>query len=238
MILRTNPIPLLILLLVLSGTGIVFAGTSQNHFNIYVSGIKVGELDYAIDKKGYGYSVRAIIKSKGIVNVFANYHFDGAVVGRFYQDQYSPQKYLEKSDTGRRRTNKKMIYEKGIPVLTQSEERKPYWLEPQSQRNTVDPITAIYALLSDQPQKNSCKQNIQVYDGARRFSVEVASTTKDELGMVCEGIFTRIGGYSEKELAQGTEFPFKLEYAAVGNVFRIKRFTMTTLRGRASFVRR
>ena len=214
-----------------------FAGTSKNQFNIYVSGLKVGELDYTVKQTDAKYSIRAVMKSTGFVSIFAKYLFDGRAEGNLENGQFFPQSYSENSDTGKRKSEKQMIYMQGVPQLTQSEKRKKFWLDPSSQKNTVDPMTAIYALLSDQQSESPCKQNLVVYDGARRFSIKLLTSKIIQEKMSCEGIFTRIGGYSKKEWSQGSQFPFELKYVKAGQIFRLERFIMTTLRGRASFVR-
>ena len=238
MILRAVLFPIFLFLSVFTEANLTFASTSKNQFSIHVSGLKVGELDYTITEVDSKYSIRAVMKSTGIVSIFAKYLFDGRAVGTLRKGRYFPQKYSENSDTGKRQSNKEMIYKNGVPQLTQSESRKSFWLEPNSQKDTVDPLTAIYALLSDQPSKNPCKQNLIVYDGARRFSIKLLTSAAAKEKMSCKGIFTRMGGYSKREWAQGTEFPFELKYIAIGETFRLERFIMTTLRGRASFVRR
>jgi len=213
------------------------AEVSQHKYNVYVSGLKVGELDYAVNTKGSAYSIRALMRSTGIVGAFKKYRYEGLSMGRTNNGRFFPQKYAENSDTGNRKSNKEMVYKNGIPRLTQSEDRKDHWLDPKTQKNTADPLSAIYGLLSDQPLEKPCTQNITVYDGARRYSIKLVSSQIDGTEMSCQGIFTRLGGYSEKELSQGIEFPFELQFSKQDNVFRIDRFVMSTLLGRASFVR-
>ena len=213
------------------------AEVSQHKYNVYVSGLKVGEFDYAVNEKGSGYSLRALMRSTGIVGALAKYRYEGLSMGRKKQGRFFPQKYSENSDTGKRKSNKEMVYYNGVPRLTQTEERKEYWLNPKTQKNTIDPLSAIYRLLSDQPLNNPCKHNITVYDGARRYAITLISSQIEGDKMYCKGIFTRLGGYSEKELSKGIEFPFELQFSKQGDIFRLDRFVMSTLLGRASFVR-
>ena len=214
------------------------AEVSQHKYNVYVSGLKVGELDYAVNEKGSGYSLRALMRSTGIVGALAKYRYEGMSMGRKKKGRLFPQKYSENSDTGKRKSNKEMSYFNGVPSLKQTEERKEYWLDPKTQKNTVDPLSAIYELLADQPLNNPCKQNIIVYDGARRYAIKLVSFKIQDVEMRCKGIFTRLGGYSEKELSKGIEFPFELQFSKQGNIFRIDQFVMSTLLGRARFVRK
>lgn len=217
---------------------IAAAKVSQHNYNVYLSGLKVGEFNYAVNEKGSGYSLRALMRSTGIVGALTKYRYEGLSMGRKKQGRFFPQKYSENSDTGKRKSNKEMVYYNGVPHLTQTEERKEHWLDPKTQQNTVDPLSAIYGLLSDQPLNNACKQNIIVYDGARRYAIKLVSSQIEDDEMYCKGIFTRLGGYSDKELSKGIEFPFELQFSKQGDIFRIDRFVMSTLLGKASFVRK
>ena len=214
------------------------AEVSRHKYNVYVSGLKVGEFDYAVNEKGSGYSLRALMRSTGIVGAVAKYRYEGKSMGRKKQGRLFPQKYSENSDTGKRKSNKEMVYKNGLPRLIQSEERKEYWLKPKTQKNTIDPLSAIYGLLSDQSLSNPCKQSMTVYDGARRYTIKLISSQIERDEMSCKGIFTRLGGYSEKEMSKGTKFPFELQFSKQGDIFRVDRFVMSTLLGRASFIRR
>ncbi len=79
------------------------AEVSQHKYNVYVSGLKVGELDYAVNTKGSAYSIRALMRSTGIVGAFKKYRYEGLAMGRRNKGNFFPQKYAENSDTGNRR---------------------------------------------------------------------------------------------------------------------------------------
>ena len=137
------------------------AEVSQHKYNVYISGLKVGELDYAVNEKGSGYSLRALMRSTGIVGAFTKYRYEGLSMGRKKEGRFFPQEYSENSDTGKRKSNKKMVYKNGVPRLTQSEERKEYWLEPKTQkkkrifREKATSITAAVAVAAAVARKTS-----------------------------------------------------------------------------------
>ena len=45
----------------------LFAGSGQQKFDIYITGLKIGELTYAVNTKGPNYAVRGIIRATGLV---------------------------------------------------------------------------------------------------------------------------------------------------------------------------
>ena len=216
----------------------VFAESGQQKFSIYKSGLKIGQLTYAINTKGPNYAVRGIIQATGLVSAIAKFHFDATAFGKMHKGRHRAQKYTESSDNGKRISTKKITYNNGIPTLTYSEPRKDYWVQPAEQKETVDPMTAIMAFLADQPKDASCSLGMDIYDGVRRFSIKLIEKTISDNKLSCKGTYIKIGGYSKKEWARGKGFPFELKYILKNSMFQVDRLIMSTSRGRTSFIRR
>ena len=216
----------------------LFAGSGQQKFDIYITGLKIGELTYAVNTKGPNYAVRGIIRATGLVGAIAKFHFDATAFGKMYKGRHRAQRYTETSDNGKRISTKKMIYKNGVPTLTYSEPRKDYWVRPLEQKGTVDPMTAIMALLADQPKDASCRLEMDIFDGARKFSIKLIEKNTSDGKLSCKGTYTKIAGYSKKEWAQGKGFPFELKYILKYDIYRVDRLVMSTSRGRTSFIRR
>jgi hypothetical protein len=156
----------------------------------------------------------------------------------FQNSRHHTQKYSKRSDNGKRVSKKEMTFKNGIPTVTGSEPRMDYWLSPNEQKETVDPMTAIMALLADQPKGASCQLAMGIYDGARRFAIKLTETIISNGKLNCKGIYTKIGGYSEKQWAQGKGFPFELRCVLQDNIYWVDHLVMSTSRGRTSFIRR
>tara|TARA_B100001173_G_C15835993_1_gene482566 strand:+ start:27 stop:710 length:684 start_codon:yes stop_codon:yes gene_type:complete len=216
----------------------VSAGSGQQKFSIYITGLKIGELTYAVNTKGTNYAVRGIIKATGLVGAIAKYNLDATAFGRVRKGNYRTQKYTETSDNGKRISTKKMIYKNGIPNLTYSEPLKDYWAKPSEQKGTVDPITAIMALLADQPLETECRLAMDIYDGARRFSIKLSEKIASDDKLSCKGNYKKIDGYSKKEWSQGDGFSFELKFVLKDGIYKVDRLVMSTKRGRTSFIRR
>lgn len=212
---------------------------NRNHqFKVYVNGLKVGEFVYAETFISNAYATRGIIRSTGLAAVITQYKFDGEAHGRRSGNTFRPTRYREQSDTGNRSSNKEMIYKNGVPKLTSSDAAKEYWLKPSTQKGTIDPMTALMVLLSEQPKTNPCATTVDVFDGARRFSIALSAPKLEKDALICSGVFTRVGGYSKKEWSKGKDFPFTMRYRVTPSGYEVERFAITTLLGRASFVRR
>ena len=78
-----------------------------------------------------------------------------------------------------------------------------------------------------------------MFDGIRRVEIKfthIEETSDSQLN--CHGIYTRLGGYSAKELKDGRNFPFNVKYEYQNEYYRVISFQIETNRGRAKFVRR
>ena len=56
--------------------------------------------------------------------------------------------------------------------------------------------------------------------------------------MRCDGFYSRIGGFSDKKITEGTEFPLEIEYELIGGIYQVNWLVIKSPRGRASFSRR
>jgi len=121
-------------------------GEETHRFDVFLLGIKAGELRYHKSVKGTAYSAQTVLETTGLVALLAPYMFQAEVTGQRLKNRYLPQSYVEISNTGKRITNKTMRYKNQRPTLLAAGERKKYWLKPADQKGTLDPLSALVAL--------------------------------------------------------------------------------------------
>ncbi|MFB0941220.1 MAG: DUF3108 domain-containing protein [Paracoccaceae bacterium] len=219
-----------------SGT---LADKTSDEFDVYIQGLQAGRLSLVTQTKGSGYAARILLRTTGLAAKLLRYRFEATVQGRSHNGHHRPVHYSEKSDTGKRQTDKTITYVNGLAKVTQSKKRKPHWLKPKSQRNRLDPLTATYELLRDRPKDTLCQQSLKLFDGARAVDIILADPKSDRKGITCRGRYKRVGGFSEAEMSKGVSFPFKLTYVPAPNGdYQVQSLKIETLRGRASFLRR
>ena len=179
------------------------------------------------------------MRSTGIFSVVSKYKFEASSQGKIEDGLFKPKYYSEKSDTGRRKEEKTLLYSRSSIELKTKKTPKPYWQDPNEQLDTLDPMSAIIFILRDQKKANICAQDFAMFDGIRR--VEIKFTYGEETSdghLNCHGTYTRMGGYSAKELKDGRNFPFNVKYEYQNEFYRVISFQIETNRGRAKFVRR
>ncbi len=221
----------------LCATTQAMAETKQYAFNINLLGIKAGELRYSVRHEGNNYSAAGKIFPTGLAAQFVNFAFDVSVSGRITKNGYAPIRYSEKSDNGRRQEEKYLTYTNGIARVKSPKLPKPYWADPKDQKGTVDPMTAIMWTLSDKTQDDLCRQDIPIFDGARRVQITLSNRQDRDGSATCDGVYRRIDGFSKSELEQGTTFPFTISYEKIGDFYQTKRFDVQSVRGRVSVTR-
>ena len=226
-------------LLVFSLPEYSYGKTQQHIFDVYILGLKLGRLNYAVEYKNNSYSAAGNLRSTGVFSAIAKYSFEASSQGKIERGVFKPTYYSERSDTGRRKEQKILRYfDHGIELETKKT-AKPYWQDPNQQMDALDPMSAIIFILRDQTEANVCKQNFAMFDGIRRVGIKFVEGEETTEGYLrCKGIYTRVGGYSAKELKDGTDFPFYVSYQIKSDDYRVISFQMTTTRGRAKFVRR
>ena len=166
-------------LIVFSSSEYSFSKTQQHVFDVYILGLKLGRLNYAIEVKNDLYSAAGNLRSTGIFSAISKYSFEASSKGKVKSGLFRPNYYAERSDTGRRKEEKTMQYLKHGIELSTKKIPKPYWQDPDKQLDTLDPMSAIVYILRDQKEANICRQNFAMFDGIRRVKIKFTHGEKN-----------------------------------------------------------
>ncbi|OYU17510.1 MAG: hypothetical protein CFE34_15360 [Rhodobacteraceae bacterium PARR1] len=214
----------------------------EARFDLVMLGLTAGSLQFSGIEDGGRYSVRGVLSSGGILAFLRKVSYDARANGRVVEGAYRPARYAERADTGKRVSEAVMEYPRGVPkVVSYNPPREPQKndVDPATMAGTVDPLTALYATLRDVDPGQECQVTVPMFDGRRssRLSITAPVVAGDEV--TCQGEYRRIAGFSDKDMAEKTVFPFTLVYepAADGRM-RVMLVEMETLYGTARLVRR
>ena len=222
----------------LFSTNTLYAKTEQYSFDVSLWGVKVGELVYSIKQTSDDYDISGVLRSKGFARVVTKYKFEGQTQGKISNSEYYPSSYSEKSDTGRRKEQKSIIYHKMVPKIISAKDPKPHWAKPKSQKGTVDPMTAIHIIMGDRIEKKLCKQKFNLFDGARRIEIILSKTDIQKNSAQCSGDYIRQEGYKAEEMKEGQVFPFTINYIKRDKIYAVESLEIKALRGWTKFTRR
>ena len=186
-------------------------------FSVSISGITVGQFSFAANRKGPAYAIKARATSSGLAGVLRPFTLVSTVRGVEQDGRYSPQSYVSQSDGARAGRGGELVYTAGVPKIVRLDtEREPDApvVDPASQKGSVDPLTALYAVLRDTPRTQACGLDLRLFDGHRSSRVTLSNPKAAGEGITCTGVYRRIDGYPPQELAERPTFRFTVTYQA------------------------
>ena len=232
---------LLSALLALSAAGAQAQTTHAATYDLTLGGLRAGVVSFSAVEDGRQYSAAARAVSSGIVALVQDLSYDARSTGRLTGGGFVPSRYLESANTGERTSRAVMEYVRGVPQLKAydpPQERRSRDVDPATQGGTVDPMTAIYALLRDVPREEVCTLDVPVFDGRRASRVTTAGPRADVDRIVCDGEYRRVAGFSGSQMRKKSRFPFTITYVPAGDRYQVARVSIDTLYGRATLDRR
>lgn len=214
----------------------------QITFDVVLMGLKAGELQINGKIEGNGYGANGSLATTGILGALRKLRYDAAVWGSTSGTGFTPVRYEENADTPSRKSKSTMVYQGGTPVSVSREPpRTPRDtdLDPKKQAGTVDPLTALYAVLRDVDRDQICTLSMQIFDGARRSMVTLDSPVPDGQQIRCSGEYRRVAGFKAKEMQEKSRFPFTLTYAPTADGhMRVVEISTDTIYGKGRLKRR
>lgn len=237
---RGNPMRAVIIATALAGlmgvSPTLADGQTNAVFGISIRGLNAGTLTIKGSEQSGAYQTTGELRSGGLVGLVARLRYTAKAQGAVRGARFSPSRYDETADTGKRTSRTTMTYSRGVPKVVAGSTGT---LKPASQKGTVDPLTAIYAAFRNVEADQVCKLNVQMFDGKRRSQVRLSSPRPEGDQILCNGEYRRLDGFSAEDMAEKTRFPFNLYYTQTPRGdYRVERVVTQTLYGNAVMTRR
>ena len=214
----------------------------EARFDLVMRGLTAGSLVFAGETDGKTYAVTGRLASSGILSFVRKVSYDATARGRVTGDRFSPARYTEQANTGRRQSAAEIDWKGGVPSVASyspAREPRPTDVDPSTQKGSVDILTALYATLRDAEAGQECNRSYAMFDGRRATRLTLGKPQASGSGVTCPGEYRRVAGFSDKDMAEKTRFPFTLTYEpAPDGRMRVVEVAMETLYGRARLVRR
>jgi hypothetical protein len=220
------------------------AGAQTTHtgtFDLKLSGVRAGVVSFSAVEDGRQYSAAARAQSSGLVAMVRDLGYDARATGLITPQGFVPSRYQESANTGERASRAVMEYVRGVPQVKSydpPQERRARDVDPATQGGTLDPMTAIFALLRDVPRDQVCTLDVPVFDGRRASRVITRGPEARGDRILCDGEYRRVAGFTERQMREMARFPFSITYAPAGDRYRVERIAIETLYGRATLDRR
>jgi hypothetical protein len=211
-------------------------------FDLSIRGIRAGTLSFSGQATDGRYTVSGRLESTGLVGLVRQVAYDGTAEGSLLQGRFTPARYREQADTGKRQSEAVMEYRRGVPqVKVYNPPREPGsdGIDPATQGGTVDPLTALFATLRDVAPGEECNRTLMMFDGKRRSQLVLGAPSAIKGGTACPGEYRRLAGFSADDMAEKTRFPFLVRLGpAKSGLMQVEEVTMESIYGNARLKRR
>jgi hypothetical protein len=182
-------------------------------YDFYLGGIQAGRLTVSAAFGTESYHASSVLRTTGIIGFFYNLAFETEVVGRIDAGGLSPEHYNSKSRDPRRRQSIEISFEGGTPVSNRVEPPRrvrPWSINPLDQHGTADPLSAVLTAFTPAPANAVCEQRVDVFDGRRRFALEVGPRQREGARIRCDAQYVRLAGFKPKWMGKRARRPFTL----------------------------
>lgn len=223
----------LCLILCLAGAAPAEATAEAIRLDVTLAGLKVATMDVTGTAAAGRYAVTGHVRTTLGAGLLRKVRYEAEAEGQTRGNRYSPARYSEEIDTGRREASTRIAWTGGVPVASTAGRDAPPDgpPDPDLLRGAVDPLTALFAGMRETPRKDACGLRLTVFDGVRTSRVVLDNPHPDEGRITCRGLYTRIAGYSDAEMAERTTFAFSATYDLVGE----DRLRLTEVRTQTIF---
>lgn len=225
---------------VLFGASQATAQTDQKVFKVSIAGFPVGTASYSAAVNGKRYEVQGFMGSTGFFGAFLASRYSGAVIGRTSGGNLTPQIFRGRFEQGRKFAEVDIKYSRGRPttvIRRPDRPAQPHDIDPSKVRGALDPISALYFLLRDVTVDKVCTQSFQVFEGSRTSRIRMQRSQGDNGTVICNGVYTRLGGFTAEQMADRQNFPFQMVFEPTeSGKFQVREFRATTFWGVAKAV--
>lgn len=209
----------------------------EARFNVVLRGITAGQLVFRGEQLGARYAVAGKVESTGLIGRLVKFSYDAQARGTLRNGRYTPNRYTEVADTGKRQSTSVMRYQRGVPQVQEIAPPRapaPFDLDPTTQGGTVDPLTTLYAMLRDVAPDAACNAKLVMFDGRRRSQFTLGAPEPQADGSVlCPGEYRRLAGFSPEDMSERSTFPLTFRLEPFGDMLRVQEVRTPTLYGDA-----
>ncbi len=216
------------------------AETFEAVYDVYLGGLRGGEVRLSVDRTDERYSAEATMRSAGLARLFfpgvAQARAEGATDGA----ALAPERFSSDNAFGSSRQTVSLRYGDGAgPVL---EADPPYRVRDydadlRAMGDALDPVSAAVASLSPQPAAAACGRTVTVFDTRRRFDLALGPAVREGDLLRCEGVYRRVAGFKAKQMKKA-DYPFTAWWRVEGGRATLERAVAPTTFGHAVAKRR
>ena len=185
-------------------------------YDFYLGGVKAGELTIDARFEGAEYQAQSILRTAGVVGMVYKASFEAETQGRLDGAQLVPDRFAANSRMKKKQQYVEMTYENMSPSTVSAEPAfvpKPWEIDPAAQTGTLDPISGALIGLAPVPTAEVCNKTVEIFDGRRRYAIDLGAPSPDGARIKCPAKYRRIAGFKPKMMKKQAEFPFDVWFS-------------------------
>ncbi len=211
-------------------------------YDFYLGGIWAGEMtldaDFGSDFGGRGtYRAGVTARTAGIAGFFFTAGVEAETVGRFDATGLSPVRFTADAYERRHRQFVEISYDNGSPASVMAEPAyrlRPWSISSRGQPGIADPLSATFEALAPAAAGAICRQTADVFDGERRWAIEIGPPRREGNRIRCDAVYVRIAGFKPALMGERARRPFALFFEERGDgLFHVVRVVGQTSFGLA-----
>lgn len=187
----------------------------SNIYDLYLGGIRAGELTMDAQVAGDNYRAQSRLRTAGIVGMVYKASFEAEAEGALSASGPKPLRFAAASRTKKKSQFVEMFYGADAPREIRAEPAfvpKPWEVDPTEQSGAFDPITAAIWALAPRPKDRICNTSVEVFDGRRRYAVDLGKPKIEGKRIRCPAVYRRLAGFKPKMMKKQAKFPFAIWY--------------------------
>ncbi len=180
-------------------------------YDFYLGGVKAGELTVDASYEGERYRAASVLRTAGVVGMVYKASFEAETEGQLTPAGFAPDRFAAASRMKKKEQYVEMTYHDNAPARITAEPAfipKPWQIEPTEQTGTLDPISGALIGLAPTPVAEVCNKSVEIFDGRRRYAIDLGEPSMDNDRIKCPAKYRRIAGFKPKMMNKQAEFPF------------------------------
>lgn len=187
----------------IGAAGAVRAEQFTYFYDVYLGGLRGGELRLTMDHDDSSYTADAEMASAGLAAWIFPGRAQAHAQGRWADAAPTPLRFDAEGAFSGKRQAVAMAFAPGEPLRLEADPPlrvRGYDAKPSSLEGALDPLSAAVALLAPARVDGVCGRTVSVFDSRRRFDLSLGAAEREGELIRCEGSFKRIAGYKDKHL--------------------------------------
>lgn len=189
--------------------------TIRADYDLYMGGVWTGEMTVDADFGVATYRAQFKAHTVGLLGFFVTAEVEAESVGKVVANGLAPERFTAKTREDADSQFVEISYHGGSIPLVRAEpvyNVRPWSIATSDQLGFLDPLSGGFEAFMPAPRDAICRESVDVFDGRRRWTVEMGQLTQEGKELRCDAAYVRVAGFKPKKMGDQAKWPFSLFY--------------------------